>query len=269
MTEAKEYAAGLKLSRRLAALADWVPQGARFADIGTDHALLPVYLAASGRIVFAVAGDVHAGPVEAARRQVSAAGLTDIVSVRHGDGLAVLTPGEVDTVCIAGMGGSLMVRLLDAAGSRLQGVRTLILSPHVAEDQVRRWLAEHQYVLERERILMEDGEAYTLLRAQYVADAAEAADRNARLYDAALLTPCYPEVPEDLMQTMGPLLLREADETFRAKWREELAKREKILAQLRLGQTAEAEEKARAWEDTSRRIEEVLACTHAEKRSFN
>ncbi|MCC3372815.1 class I SAM-dependent methyltransferase [Cohnella sp. REN36] len=261
MNESKEYAAGLKLSRRLAALADWVPEGARFADIGTDHALLPVYLAAIGRIPFAVAGDVHAGPAEAARRQVEAAGLSGVVSVRLGDGLSVLSPGEVDTVCIAGMGGSLMVRLLEAAGPRLQGVRTLILSPHVAEDQVRRWLVDRQYALEDERLLAEDGETYTLMRAVYVADAAEAAARNDRLYDEALLTPRCPDVPRELLLAMGPLLLREAGETFRAKWRAELAKREKILAQLRLGQSAGAEEKARAWEEESRRIEEVLSCT--------
>ncbi|WP_415782743.1 tRNA (adenine(22)-N(1))-methyltransferase, partial [Cohnella lubricantis] len=157
MMQSQNNGSGAKLSERLSALAAWVPQGARFADIGTDHALLPVYLAEAGRVKSAVAGDVNKGPVEAARRQVASAGLNDIISVRQGDGLTVLAPGEVDTVCIAGMGGSLMVRLLNQAGERLDGVRTLILSPHVAEDQVRHWLVGHAYVLEGERLIEEDG----------------------------------------------------------------------------------------------------------------
>src|SRR4051794_11569025 len=111
MKDKESSGASLKLSHRLSALADWVPQGARFADIGTDHAMLPVYLMQNGKINYAVAGDVHAGPVEAARRQVSEAGLEGAVSVRLGDGMSVLSPGEVDTVTLAGMGGSLMVRI--------------------------------------------------------------------------------------------------------------------------------------------------------------
>lgn len=268
MTEAKQSGAGVKLSDRLAALAEWVPAGARFADIGTDHALLPVFLAATGKVASAVAGDVHRGPVETARRQVSAAGLADVVSVRQGDGLTVLEPGEADTVCIAGMGGSLIVRLLDAAGSRLDSVGTLILSPHVAEDQVRRWLVQHAYVLEGERLVEEDGETYTLLKAVRK-DEAEAAKRNAELYDERLLGPGCPEIPQALIYDMGPLLLRGSDEAFRRKWEAELAKREAIIGRLRLSTAEEAAAKARDWEETNRKIKEVLACWPGERRSFN
>jgi len=255
----------VKLSGRLAALSDWVPPGARFADIGTDHALLPVYLAAAGQVAFAVAGDVNKGPVEAARRQVEAAGLAGVVSVRHGDGLSVLEPGEVDTVCIAGMGGSLMVRLLGAAGSRLDGVRTLILSPHVAEDQVRAWLAEHRFVLTDEKLLEEDGEIYTLLKAERF-EAGEAARRNEALYAPSLLGPGCPEVPLALVREMGPLLLRGSDGLFRKKWEWELAKREKIRERLRLSRSDEAAGKGREMDETNRKIREVLACWPAEKR---
>lgn len=258
----------MKLSERLAALAAWVPEGARFADIGTDHALLPVSLAESGRVKSAVAGDVNRGPVEAAKRQVAAAGLGAIVSVRQGDGLAVLEPGEADTVCIAGMGGSLIVRLLSDAGSRLDGVRTLILSPHVAEDQVRRWLAEHGFVLDRERLIEEDGVIYTLLRAVR-AEPEAAFRRNGELYDAGLLGPGGPEVPRQLLLEMGPLLLRGSDETFRRKWLAEIAKREAIVGQLKQSSTDGAARKAKEWEETIRLLKEVLACWPAERPSSN
>ncbi|MBB6636246.1 tRNA (adenine(22)-N(1))-methyltransferase [Cohnella thailandensis] len=265
MTDTKANAANMKISRRLSALAEWVPEGARFADIGTDHALLPVYLASSGRIRLAVAGDVHKGPVEAARRQVASAGLADIISVRHGDGLSVLRQGEADTVCIAGMGGSLMVRLLEEAGPLLDSVTTLVLSPHVAEEQVRRWLNHNGFVLARERILFEDGEYYTLLKAERD-ESGRARERIAELYSPALLAPCCAVVPEELLLAMGPLLLRSPSEEFRGKWERELAKREMILGQLRKSSQPESAEKAKEWESFNHRLKEVLACLPGEKR---
>ncbi|MFC3798212.1 tRNA (adenine(22)-N(1))-methyltransferase [Cohnella sp. GCM10012308] len=256
-----------RLSKRLASLAGLVKQGARFADIGTDHALLPVHLALAGTISYAVAGDVNAGPAEAARRQVRAAGVGDIVSVRHGDGLSVLAPGEVDTVCIAGMGGSLMVRLLEEAGEALSGVTTLILSPHVAEDQVRRWLETNRYVLALERLIEEDGEIYTLLRAERAASAEESEARHKELYDPALLGAKCRAVPHALLYEMGPLLLRSADEAFMAKWRGELTKRERIANGMKQSDAADTRAKLEAWTRTTAEIEEVLACLLGEKRS--
>ncbi|WP_233566726.1 tRNA (adenine(22)-N(1))-methyltransferase [Cohnella endophytica] len=261
--------AGLKLSRRLSALAEWVPQGARFADIGTDHALLPVYLAQQNRISYAVAGDVHEGPVDAAKKQVAEAGLADIVSVRMGDGLAVLSPGEVDTVTIAGMGGSLMARILDQAGNRLDGVTTLVLSPHVAEDAVRRWLVSHHYVLDREMLLEEDGVIYTLMRAVLVHDQSEARSSNESLYDQNLLAPALERISSVLMHEMGPLLLRNPSEAFHRKWEQEILKRERVILQLSHATAPEAAEKAREWEEDVREIREVLSCLPAAKPSSN
>ncbi|MFC5703641.1 tRNA (adenine(22)-N(1))-methyltransferase [Cohnella faecalis] len=267
-TNAKQNGAGVKLSRRLSALAEWVPQGARFADIGTDHALLPVFLAGSGRISYAVAGDVHAGPADAARRQVAEAGLESLVSVRHGDGLSVLAPGEVDTVCIAGMGGSLIVRLLTEAGERLDGVRTLVLSPHVAEDQLRIWLRDKGFVLERELLLEEDGVIYTLLQATR-GDSDDAKRANEALYDKSELGDCLSRLSDQLCYEMGPLLLRAPSSVFFAKWEQEASKREKIVAQMRKALAEDTTEKALEWEKAINDIREVLACLRAEKRSFN
>ncbi|RED65735.1 tRNA (adenine(22)-N(1))-methyltransferase [Cohnella lupini] len=259
----------LKLSRRLSALADWVPQGARFADIGTDHALLPVFLAQSGKIVYAVAGDVHEGPVDAARRQVSEAGLDSVISVRLGDGMSVLSSGEVDTVTIAGMGGSLMTRILEQAGDSLLGVTTLVLSPHVAEDAVRRWLTKNHFVLDREMLLEEDGVIYTLMRAVLESDADEARARNMRLYDASMLNPKMPAISSALLYEMGPLLLSNSNEVFHRKWEEEIAKRERVINQLSHSTAPEAAEKAKEWQEDVREIREVLACLPAEKPSSN
>ena len=247
------------MSARLAALAEMVPDGARFADIGTDHALLPVHLVTAGKVRCAVAGDVADGPVRAARRQVREAGLEGLVSVRKGDGLSVLAPGEADTVCLAGMGGTLIVRLLDAAGEVLKGVQTLVLSPQGAEDAVRSWLLKAGFVIDRERLLEEDGIIYTLIRAVRM-EAAEAERRNRDLYDASLLAPCVAAVPEELLLEMGPLLVREASALFRRKWEQEAARRERIIAQMKQSDSQEARAKIGQWEAAVRHIREVLQC---------
>ena len=98
----------MRLDGRLAAVAALVPRGARAADVGTDHAYLAIALLNEQDVETVIATDKNEGPCEAARRTISASGFTNRVQVRLGDGLAPLSPGEVDTVCIAGMGGGLI-----------------------------------------------------------------------------------------------------------------------------------------------------------------
>ena len=105
----------MRLDKRLQAVASLVPRGSRFADIGTDHAYLPVWLLEQGVIASAVAGDIAAGPCQAARTTVAMHGAADKIAVRQGSGLAVLVPGEVDCIAICGMGVSTVFMLLSAA----------------------------------------------------------------------------------------------------------------------------------------------------------
>ncbi|MCL6458954.1 MAG: class I SAM-dependent methyltransferase, partial [Gorillibacterium sp.] len=153
----------IKLSKRLQMIADHVPSESRLADIGSDHALLPVYLVTQGKVPFAVAGEVNPGPFQAAVKQVQAAGLEQIIRVRKGDGLAVLEPEEVNVVTIAGMGGSLIASILASSTDKLRHVERLILQPNVAEDQVRRFLIDHHWLLIDEEIIEEDGKIYEIL----------------------------------------------------------------------------------------------------------
>jgi tRNA (adenine22-N1)-methyltransferase len=215
----------IKLSKRLATIAELVPDGSALADIGTDHALLPVYLVQQGRIRKAVAGELNLGPYEAALRQVRKAGLESSVSVRRGDGLRVLAPGEADAITIAGMGGGLIVNILDQDEKGvLAHVRTLILQPNVAEDAVRRWLLEHDYVLDKERIVEEDGIAYVILKAVQ----APYADRTQEdVYRERTLPSGYRLAREDLIR-LGPYLVERMEPEFVRKLREEKEKLEKI-----------------------------------------
>ena len=156
----------MELDKRLAALADLVPQGARLADIGTDHAYLPAWLVEQLRISSAIASDVLPGPCRAAEKTVAAAGLSDKISVRCGDGLATILPGEADTIVIAGMGGPTMIAILERGMDVLAKTEHLLLQPMGGTATVRRWLYEHGWFLDAETIAVERGRWYEILSAR-------------------------------------------------------------------------------------------------------
>lgn len=156
----------MELSPRLRAVADWVPQGARFADIGTDHGYLPVWLIRSGVIQNAIAADLRAGPLEAARRTAERFGLGELISFRLCDGLTGIAPGEVDAVAIAGMGGETIAGILDAAKWTLTEKTLLLLQPQSAFFELRTYLNERGYHIQKEKIIREGKRLYIAMAVQ-------------------------------------------------------------------------------------------------------
>ncbi|MDQ0058348.1 tRNA (adenine(22)-N(1))-methyltransferase [Paenibacillus harenae] len=259
----------LKLSRRLQKIADYVTEGSRIADIGSDHAMLPVYLLQSNKCPSGIAGELNEGPYEAARKQAADAGLSKRLAVRQGDGLAVLQPGEADTVTIAGMGGSLMSDILEAGAQagKLSGVQELVLQPNVGEDTVRRWLRHHGWYLAEESILEEDGKIYEIMRAVQTPDAAEL---NIELYDSSFLKAKLNEGEGTaVLFQMGPHLLRRPTAVLRHKWRLELEKQERICKQLAQSELAESERKLQKFRAEMNVTREVLQCLPTDIPSSN
>src|SRR5690606_28962071 len=104
----------MRLSARLLKLAGKVPDNAVIADIGTDHALLPIYLISTGRASRVIAVEVADGPYRQADRALRTFGMENAVELRKGDGLRALSPGEVDAAIIAGVGGRQMIAMLES-----------------------------------------------------------------------------------------------------------------------------------------------------------
>ena len=155
------------LDKRLSAVAALVRQGSRLADIGTDHAYLPVYLVQSGVCPSAIASDIGAGPLDAARRTVTENELTSEIALRLGDGLSTVTDQEVDDVAIAGMGGETIATILEAAPwVQNEGVR-LILQPMTRAEDLRRWLLTHGFSILEEHLITDGRHLYPVLAAEY------------------------------------------------------------------------------------------------------
>lgn len=154
------------LSKRLAAVAAMVRQGSRVADIGTDHAFLPVHLAESGITPSAIASDLRKGPCASAEKTVKAAGLADKIAVRLGDGLSSVLPDEVDDIVIAGMGGETVAAILAAAPWVRDGRLRLILQPMSKIKVLHAFLLTGGFAIDRE-IIVRDGHDYVVLCAHF------------------------------------------------------------------------------------------------------
>jgi tRNA (adenine22-N1)-methyltransferase len=250
------------LSKRLMKIAENVTKGARLADIGSDHALLPVFLAQQKWIVSAVAGELNAGPFAAASKQVEEAGLNHVIEVRQGDGLEVINGGEVDVITIAGMGGQLIVQILTQGLAKLDQVSRLVLQPNVGEDVVRRWLLEQGWFLSSEVIIEEDGKTYVVL----TADRLREADRlNQVLYQERLIA--NKKVDSDRLIAMGPYLITEAGPIWVRKWEEEWHKMQRIVEQLSQSKQEASIHRQRLIVEEMAEIQEVLACSQKVKPS--
>ena len=130
----------MPLSKRLAAIAALVRPGRRLADIGTDHARLPIHLVKTGIISAAVAADIAEGPLNRARENIAAAGLGGQIEVLRSNGLQAIDPHSVDDIVIAGMGGETIAEILEARGFSYPGHHRFILNPMSRPERLERRL---------------------------------------------------------------------------------------------------------------------------------
>ncbi len=151
------------LTPRLLAVAALVPQGAKLADIGTDHAYLPAWLLRTGTIPRAIASDLREGPLSRARETARQYGVEDQMEFRLCNGLSDISPEEADTIVIAGMGGETIASILDCAPWTKVGETLLLLQPMSSQEDLRRWLQQNHYHILREDIVREGSTLYTIM----------------------------------------------------------------------------------------------------------
>lgn len=153
----------MTLQPRLRMLADLVPKGAVVADIGTDHGYLPVWLLQEGRISGAIASDINERPLEHARQTAREYGLENQIELRLCAGLDGYTPGEADTIIIAGMGGETIASILDAAPWTRSGDIHLLLQPMTKTEDLRIWLSDKGYRFTEEHLVEDKDFLYPVL----------------------------------------------------------------------------------------------------------
>ena len=155
-----------KISKRLCTAASYVRDGAVVADIGTDHAYLPIYLALNGRIKRAYASDINIGPIMRANENIEKYGLKDIITTEVVGGLDNIENVTPDDIVICGMGGELIVKILDNSPYIRQKNVRLILQPMTHIKEVREYLSNGFFTV-AENVVFEDEKIYQVLCLQY------------------------------------------------------------------------------------------------------
>ncbi len=147
-----------------------VPRGARLADIGSDHAYLPIALCLEGKIEYALASDINEGPVASARANIAKNRLGDRIEAIRADGLDKARGFAPDCITVLGMGGELIVTILDRAEwVRDEGI-TLVLQPMTHAEILAEYLAEKGFSVIDENIVSvgeRDDRIYRLIKARY------------------------------------------------------------------------------------------------------
>ncbi len=225
----------MELSGRLRAIAEMVPHRGTVADIGCDHGKLAVWLVQQGRAQRVVCGDISIKSLDKARRLADAKGLSGRIDARAGSGLGILTAGEADAAVIAGMGGELIVSILDADKDKAPD--TLVLSCHTSADVLRGWLAQNGYRFDDETLVEEKGHFYPVMRL-------------ARGQSAELTA---------VEREFGPVLLQKKPEALRRLVEKRIRKTKEIRSRLQRAKSlrkaellAEAEEKLTQYEEVLR-----------------
>ena len=155
-----------KISKRLEAAASFVRRGVRIADIGSDHAYLPIYLYNSGLISFAVASDINEGPVKCGEANVREYGARNGVEVRRADGLSGIEEYAPDDIFILGMGGELIASIIDKAQWLKDPRVRLILQPMTHPEILRKYLYGNGFSIIDEKIIKDD-KIYQIICAEY------------------------------------------------------------------------------------------------------
>lgn len=154
----------MELSERLKMVASLVSEGSRVADIGTDHAYIPIFLVQEGKVPSAIAMDVKQGPLKRAEEHIKEAGVKDTVIVRLSDGLQNLGADEADAAVLAGMGGALMIRILQSNWEITVSLKECILQPQSEVASVRAFLLEKGFSFLKEEMVCEDGKYYPMMK---------------------------------------------------------------------------------------------------------
>ncbi len=159
------------LSVRLSSIASFVRQGAVLADIGTDHAHLPLFLLSEGKISFAYAADINEGPLSKAKKNAAERGFSaDKIAFRLTDGARGLSGLGITDYAICGMGGELIAQIIASAPHLCDPSLLLLLQPMTRAGALRAALFSLGFEISHEIYSVDAGKNYVAFVAKYTAN---------------------------------------------------------------------------------------------------
>lgn len=200
------------LSKRLQAVADAVTVGNRVADIGCDHAYISIYLGKYHIAPSIIAADVNKGPLGRAKENIIQYGLEGMIETRLSNGLDKIVPEEVDTILLSGMGGTLMIRILEEGKEVVKTSKEVILQPQSEIGLVREYFHRIGFVILEEKMLIEEDKYYVVLKARM--------DEVVSIYE------------KPVFYRYGKILLEKQDGILKRYLIKELKEKQKVMTEL-------------------------------------
>ncbi|MFP4697946.1 MAG: tRNA (adenine(22)-N(1))-methyltransferase [Eubacteriales bacterium] len=228
----------MELSKRLLAVAEYVEEKIKVADIGTDHAYIPIYLAKYKKAKKIIAMDINKGPLNRAKKNIQKHKLDNLIETRLSNGLEQLKPYEVDTIIISGMGGLLINKIINKSSEIINTTPRLILQPQSEIHKVRYNLHDLGFAITDEKLIYEDGKFYFVI----------VADKGLERYNS--ISDYY----------YGKCLISKKDNILKLFLEKELNKKNQILHKLKKEKTNNSLKRKKELTDEINRIEEVLTC---------
>lgn len=215
----------LKLSSRLQKIYDFIPKCRILADIGCDHGYLSIAVAQSELADKIIAMDINKGPLESANANVTQMGLNSKIELRLSDGMRKLELDEVDVVCVCGMGGLLMKRIIETDLQKAKNATCLILEPQSEMMEFRRFLLDNKFIIDDEEIATEENKFYPIIRAHYDAESAYELTEVQLKYGPCLLK----KAPELLVEYLNKSKLEYSEIITNLKGKIETSKKSEAL----------------------------------------
>lgn len=233
----------IELSLRLSAVAELMGRCVTAADIGTDHGHLPVHLIQTGAAKRVIACDINPGPLARAKHTLRQTGLEDKIELRLGSGLRPLSPGEAEIISICGMGGSLIISILEDGSKTAEAAKGLVLQPQNDIPKVRHFLHRAGFRITDEKMVLDGGKFYTVLSAR----------------------PGSEKYESEADYIFGRILIERKDSVLLQYAIRAAAKQERIIWELSHHSTETSEKRMAELKKLHKLYEEVLKCLQPAK----
>jgi len=153
----------MKLGNRLKMIASKIEIGSTVADIGSDHAHLPIYLVQEGISPKVIATEILLGPYKRAQTNIQKSAYQNLIHLRLGSGFKPIEPGEADVAVIAGMGALTIISIIDEARNVSDSFKKLILQPMRDQAKLREYLFKIGYQIIDEDVAIESNKYYEII----------------------------------------------------------------------------------------------------------
>lgn len=201
-----------KLSKRLEVVSSYINDNSKIIDIGCDHGLLSIYLAKKYDNIKIIASDVNTHALGTAIENIKRENLENRIDTRLGSGLDVVTPEEIDTIVIAGMGANTIVGILKYSTNKLINVKDIIIQSNTDLYFLRKNVTKLGYYIKDETLVEDANIIYTVIKFS----------RGSKRYN-------YKEL------YLGPILIKKNDSLFKKKCDKEIKTITMILSKIEKG----------------------------------